>query len=294
MGVTAWLPGFEVIKGEGSGSWAGNVDAPKGVAHSTETGPGSINGVVNSYRANRSWPHVTADPFVKRKVQHVSLHEAARALRNTAAGGQTNKDGRTYQVEIVLRAGQAHLLTGDQLDWLGREVIRPMSLHTGTPLRTTVSFHPYPPENGIRLDGREPWRLTPAGFDAYSGWLGHQHVPENFHGDPGRIDIQRMLAAARDQWTPPPFPRFLRVGSRGQDVATLKVLLIGAGYTRDVNVTTPVAAQTFGVGTRRAVMRAQADLYRNAHEKGKPDGVVGPRTWGWLVDVIKVRKAGRR
>ena len=31
---------------------------------------------------------------------------------------------------------------------------------------------------------------------AFSGWCGHQHVPENDHWDPGRINISRLLMTA--------------------------------------------------------------------------------------------------
>jgi hypothetical protein len=45
--------------------------------------------------------------------------------------------------------------------------------------------------------GDAPQRLSPAAWDAYSGVLGHQHAPDNSHGDPGAIDINRILSAAR-------------------------------------------------------------------------------------------------
>ncbi|HEY6222818.1 MAG TPA: hypothetical protein VIW26_03470, partial [Gemmatimonadales bacterium] len=44
-------------------------------------------------------------------------------------------------------------------------------------------------------------RFTAAAWLAFDGWCGHQHVPNNDHGDPGAIDIARLLAIAAP--TPP-------------------------------------------------------------------------------------------
>jgi len=46
----------------------------------------------------------------------------------------------------------------------------------------------YGTNNGVRL-GWGAWAK-------YEGWLGHQHVPGNVHGDPGNIDISKLLAKA--------------------------------------------------------------------------------------------------
>jgi hypothetical protein len=44
-----------------------------------------------------------------------------------------------------------------------------------------------------------------AEFDAYSGWLGHQHAAENAHGDPGDFtrNIAYLLSPPAAQPTPP-------------------------------------------------------------------------------------------
>lgn len=190
-----WLDGFDVIEGHGSGSWAGKVDAPKIVWHSTQ-GP-TLDGAVSAFRQHDSWPHFTVDPRVRRKVQHVPLDVASRSLRNTSAPGQTNRDGRTYQIEVVGFAEHMADLTERELAWLAYEVVVPLTKATGTPLRARVDvFHQYPPENGHRL-GKEPWRLISDQFDAYSGHLSHAEVPENLHGDPGPLAIAKILAVAR-------------------------------------------------------------------------------------------------
>jgi hypothetical protein len=40
-------------------------------------------------------------------------------------------------------------------------------------------------------------RLSGQQWLDFSGWLGHQHAPENDHWDPGAIDITDLLNRAR-------------------------------------------------------------------------------------------------
>jgi hypothetical protein len=46
-------------------------------------------------------------------------------------------------------------------------------------------------------------RMTNAEWDSFGGWCGHQHAPENTHGDPGDIDITYLLRGATPTPTPP-------------------------------------------------------------------------------------------
>ncbi|MGP3971520.1 hypothetical protein [Streptomyces sp. 6N223] len=65
-----------------------------------------------------------------------------------------------------------------------------------------MTWKPYPASygpNGVRLTGAQ-WL-------AYYGWLGHQHVPENDHGDPGDIDFARVLEHAKGTATQPTTPK---------------------------------------------------------------------------------------
>jgi hypothetical protein len=63
-----------------------------------------------------------------------------------------------------------------------------------------LAFEAYPASygtsNGVRLSDSQ--------FDTYSGWLGHQHVPQNDHGDPGAFPWARLVELAGQQ--PPPNP----------------------------------------------------------------------------------------
>jgi len=70
---------------------------------------------------------------------------------------------------------------------------------TGIPLETTVTWKQYPASygsgNGVRL--------SRSAFANYRGVLGHQHVCDNDHGDPGNLPIAKILGAHRDTQQPP-------------------------------------------------------------------------------------------
>lgn len=163
--------------------------APKGLWHTTETSSWP------SYSTN-SFPHMTVGlvdgRFVAR--QHIPFTRAARALRNDDGGPQTNRSG-VKQVEIITRAdivdtqGLPAALEDGLADWAVW-----LKAEWGIPLTCTVTFKPYPASyglsNGVRLSG--------AAWERYTGWLGHQHAPENSHGDPGALDWRRILRAEED------------------------------------------------------------------------------------------------
>ena len=169
---------------------------PKGCLHTTE-GAGWP-----WYQGWTVHPHLTVLPHAGKGVevrQHVPFSRASFALRNLPGGAQTNRD-RVYQIELVgtcdksiARRGAYYWPDADDavLRDLFAKVIGPMSEHLGIPLRA-LDFQPYPASYGPR--GRtNTCRLSATAFDRYSGWLGHQHVPENSHGDPGGFPWARMM-----------------------------------------------------------------------------------------------------
>ncbi len=170
--------------GNGSGTYTSKLN--KGTLHSTEGG--SIEGAIAAYTKHNSWPHKTVDyrKGRRRACLHVDFTEAARALRNTSAPGQTNRAG-TIQYEIVGNAERI-LDQHTEADWIafGREQIGPDFRACGIPLVCTVTMPTYPPPNGERL-GRESTRLTHAEMATTVGLVGHCNWPENTHGDPGPL-----------------------------------------------------------------------------------------------------------
>lgn len=193
--------------GRGSGSYTSPLD--KATLHSTEGG--SIEGAIAAYRQHSSWPHKTVDyrKGRRRVALHVDLAQAARALRNTATPGETNRDG-TIQYELVGNAASI-LSQYDEADWLalGADVIGPDCRRMGIPLICSVTMPTYPPPNGERL-GRESTRLTRAEMDRTTGLVAHANWPENTHGDPGPLTA----------------PHY-----RGGTVSAVDLILEGAGAT---------------------------------------------------------------
>ncbi|MBK6858098.1 MAG: hypothetical protein IPG97_16500 [Microthrixaceae bacterium] len=167
----------------------------------------SIAGAVGAYKANNSWPHVTVDPIRKTRVQHVPLTKPARALRNSAVPGETNRAPTVIQVEIVGRAAESHDWSEAALVWLGREVVGPLCTAASIPLVAPREF--LGTKAGHTLASvTAKQRLTAAQWRDLSGILGHQHAPENTHWDPGAstsgASSRPPKATARSTPAPPP------------------------------------------------------------------------------------------
>ncbi|MGP9682079.1 peptidoglycan-binding protein [Brachybacterium sp. AOP3-A1-3] len=174
---------------------------PKGLLHSTETGtwPG--------YGGGSSAPHLTVRFDTATETaqarQHFKSTRPARALVNKAGGVQTNNE-QVFQIELIGTCDRAfatkhgyHYLP----DLLAQEwardalagILAAVSETLGIPLSTSVTWARYPGSYGEKAGQR----LTGEQWTGYAGWLGHQHAPENDHGDPGDIPIDAVLTAAR-------------------------------------------------------------------------------------------------
>ena len=180
---------------------------PIGLLHSTETGtwPG--------YGGGSSAPHLTLrfDPatMTVSARQHYSTTRPSRALVNRAGGVQTN-NARVFQIELI---GSCDLAFATKHDYpylpdlleeaWARDalagVLAAVSESLDIPLATSVSWASYPGSYGEKA----AQRLSGEEWEEYTGWLGHQHAPENDHGDPGDIPIGDVLAAARGGVTAP-------------------------------------------------------------------------------------------
>ena len=173
---------------------------PKGLLHSTETGtwPG--------YGGGSSAPHMTLrfNPGVKsiEARQHFRADRPARALVNQSGGVQTN-NWTVFQIELIGSCDRAFatkhsypylpdLLAEPWARDVLAAVLASVSESLDIPLASSVGWARYPGSYGENAGQR----LTDAAWDEYTGWLGHQHVPENDHGDPGDIPVAAILAAA--------------------------------------------------------------------------------------------------
>jgi len=188
------------------------------IVHTTESGGWP------SYDGGASAPHLTvlADKQARKLVirQHFPLTRNARALRNEAGGVETNTLNAT-QVELVGSCDVAHrdawgaIFWPDAPDWAIEELGRLVAfLHVGWGLRLEAPkvWLAYGPDD--RAPGRvpasygdHPFRFSGEKWRSFYGVCGHQHVPENTHGDPGRFPAEQLLrAASGDHQGPAPEP----------------------------------------------------------------------------------------
>lgn len=185
---------WESVPGNSAGAMNGD-GSRKLLLHSTEGF--TVEGALGAYRQNNSWPTLTVDCPRRRVVRHLADTVAARSLRNRSGGVETNRDGTILiQIELMGFAGSPETIgSREDLVWLGTEVVGPLCKRNSIPLTSSVRWAPYPSSYGLNATQR----LSPAAWDGYSGVLGHMHAPENDHGDPGAIDIETILSAARGE-----------------------------------------------------------------------------------------------
>lgn len=161
-----------------------------------------------SYGGGASAPNITAVPdFIAKKLrwyQHFRIDTSSRALVNLRGGPETNTLN-VVQVELVgtcdpsthRRWGGRHIFWPEAPDWALRDLGRFIGwLHRehGVRLSAPTKWLPYPSSYG-----RTSARMSASEWRGFYGICGHQHVVENDHGDPGAIDINRILAYARGE-----------------------------------------------------------------------------------------------
>jgi hypothetical protein len=196
-----WYPDALVAVFADAGEFTGGPF--KGLLHTTEGT--SYAGAAKVYADNGVAPHFTPsfEGNVFRVRQHIPINRAAKALRNLSGGVQTNRDS-VIQIEVVAfsditKAEQYHGIRVDRLPapYVAglRKLMRWIEANAGVKRRCTVAFKPYPSSYGAN----NGVRMSAAVWDAYDGWCGHEHAPENLHGDPGNIDIAALLAGADEE-----------------------------------------------------------------------------------------------
>ena len=168
------------------------------------------------YQGGAVAPNYTGMPPIGLKGGHWRAHfpdeKSSRALVNAPGGVQTNTLN-VVQFELIGTCNPAYAVSWTvngrkyfagkdyvywpnanlrQRRWLAR-ILADMHRRHGLRLLPLVEFKAYPASygtnNGVRLSG--------AAWSKFAGVLGHQHVPENVHGDPGNIAIRSILYWAR-------------------------------------------------------------------------------------------------
>lgn len=162
------------------------VSAPfRGVIHTTQSV--SYTPSKYEYYGHSNPPHFTVAKSSSgaRVFQHYSVKVAARALANMDGGVQTNRQC-AIQIEIAWRAENIAALPLPMKDAL-RGLIRWINAQCGIKRAAPAFYGSEAYGNGSEA------RMEAAEWTSFNGWCGHQHVPENIHWDPGKIDIEYLL-----------------------------------------------------------------------------------------------------
>lgn len=216
-------------------------------------------------------PNFTAVPdFAAKRLkwyQHFDFDTSSRALRNAAGGVQTNTLN-VSQVEIVgtcdpvthakwVRAGTPHLYTPELPDWAVRDLAafaRWAHDQHGVPLSSGLEFRTYPASYGD-----SSVRMTNSQWLSFTGHCGHQHVPENDHGDPGDFPVAAILSAAKNGTTEEDDVALTTDDIDKVALATANKLIAGGGVLETGDVTRVAAAVAAKLQPIEAAQNATID-----------------------------------
>ncbi|MFE7899162.1 hypothetical protein ACFU3E_16865 [Streptomyces sp. NPDC057424] len=214
------IPGASQSYFYGSGRYSGSdMEVNCGVVHTTE------GMSLPSYSDGAMAPTVTGVPDIKAKrirwYQHYDVDESARALANKLGGVETNT-ANAFQIELVgtcddtnktawsgKRAGIDYLHWPTAPDWALAEVawlVRWLHDYHAVPLTYVSNWLAYGKDSrrpGVTPAsyGASPARMSMSAWRSFKGWCGHQHVPENDHGDPGSMNFARVIQLAKGEPT---------------------------------------------------------------------------------------------
>lgn len=215
------IPGASQSYFYGAGRYSGSdMEVNCGVVHTTE------GMSLPSYNGGAMAPTVTGVPDIKAKrirwYQHYDVDESARALANKLGGVETNT-ANVFQIELVgtcddskrttwsgKRVGVDYLHWPTAPDWALAEVawlVRWLHDYHGVPLTCVKDWLAYGKDTrrpGVTPAsyGASPARMTQSAWRSFKGWCGHQHVPENDHGDPGSMNFARVIQLAKGEPRP--------------------------------------------------------------------------------------------
>lgn len=284
-------------------TWGGDLmEVNVGVLHTTE-GIG-----LPDYDGGSMAPNLTAVANMTAQklkwYQHFDIDRSSRALRNLAGGVETNTLNVT-QVELdgtcdytkreswgSRIAGKDYIYWGNPPDWALQGVADFLAwLHKNhnVPLTGPSMWLTYGPDTrrpGITPAsyGASPARMSFAQWEAFKGICGHQHVPENDHGDPGSLPFARLVALAgatqpakpKPSYEPFPGSSFFTTGRRSPIIAAMhkRLVVVGCGrYQSDAN------ADVWGSGDKASYAAWQRHLGYTGNDA---DGTPGKTSWDKL------------
>lgn len=263
------------------------------------------------YGGGSSAPNFTAVPDLKNKkliwYQHFYVDTSSRALVNKPGGVQTNTNN-VCQVELVGTcdprthakwSSASHIYWPDAPEWALKEVAKFlawMNVNHDVPLSGPATWLSYPDSYGVNKS-----RMTGDAWNKFKGVCGHQHVPENDHGDPGSLDFAAVIKYAKEIVNPPkpeepvetkPAPKptvsyyafpganFFKDGKKSPIIAAMHKRLVAVGcdkYQSSRNT------DTWGSGDEASYKAWQKKL---GYSGDDADGIPGKVSW----DKLKVPK----
>jgi len=210
-----WIDGYEQIKGNNAGNFTGG--GKKLVIHTTE-GRTAL-GAVAAYKKNNSWPHFTISYEEKKQIQHLPLNLAARSLQNDTKDGYDTNRANAIQIEIVGYANETSSWPQSKLDWIAQQFKK---------IYDNYQFGLSYPEfrQGTRRFGDKE-------FVDYSGIVGHAHVPDNNHWDPGALNVAYIVTqmGVGTVPVPPTSPKGVPVNTFRKYYQEIGIDNNGNGYT---------------------------------------------------------------
>lgn len=250
---------------------------------------------LTNYYNGATAPNFTAVPdFKNQKLiwhQHFDFDESSRALVHATGRPATNTNN-VCQIELVGTCDPAthrswentpHVYWPEAPDWALRELAKFIAWANekhNIPLSGVPNWEAYPASYGT-VNGV---RMTLAQWSNFRGICGHEHVPENHHGDPGAFPFAKLIQFAKlivnppkPVYAPPAFPIGLTPGKSLPSAQSLQRALKATGWLAK-NVT---LSNNYGPKTQAAVANFNAKHNLNSIGK-KTDPAIGHQGWKLL------------
>jgi hypothetical protein len=286
------------------GRWPGDrQEVNVVVLHTTE------GTTLPTYDGGAVAPNFTAVPDLKNKklvwYQHFYVDTSSRALVNKPGGVQTNTNN-VCQVELVGTcdpkahvkwSSASHIYWPQAPEWALRELAKFlawMNKNHDIPLVGPSTWLSYPDSYGSNKS-----RMNFDNWNKFRGICGHQHVPENDHGDPGSLDFATLVNYTKEILNPPkddggdkpttpakeyyafPGAGFFKDGKKDARIAAMHKRLVAEGvgkYKSNSN------QDTWGSGDEASYKAWQQKL---GYKGDDADGIPGKVSW----DKLKVPKS---
>lgn len=146
-------------------------------------------------------PQLTYDPWHHQWRQHMALNRSASTLKDPSSTAVRENRDDVAQVEIVGYCDPGMWPKyGHNVEEMDDRALRELGAFLAfmhqqwqVPLVAVPSWVSYPKSYGERA----AQRLSGPAYDKFAGVLGHQHASGNLHGDPGHIEIGKILTYAK-------------------------------------------------------------------------------------------------